>query len=123
MTPITVLYVDDDPHCIEAVRAGLETRGYTIVPAGSGPEALGKLESVKPDIILSDLQMKPMNGLEFFLQAKKVISVPFFFLTGVDDHLARNYGQSIGADGYFTKPINLDLLDSIFRGKVKRQVG
>ena len=123
MNAITVLYVDDEPDALRAMKVGMEDRGYTMTTAGSGPEALELLKTFKPDIIITDLRMQPMNGFELLQQVKKdpqFAQTPVFFLTAVDDFLAQKYGQTVGVDAYIVKPVDLDNLDSIIKGKVKR---
>jgi len=123
MDKITILYVDDEPDALSAMKAGLEDRGYTMITAGGGPETLELLKTHTPDLIIADLRMQPMNGFDLLQQVKKdpkFTETPFFFLTAVDDFLAQKYGQTIGVDAYIVKPVDLDNLDSIIKGKVQR---
>lgn len=112
-----ILFVDDDKILLKAFAEGLKDRDLDVLTTDNPADALEKLKSVTPDVIIADLKMEPMNGFEFFQQVKKInrLSViPFFFLTAVEDPLAKKYGASLGAVGYFTKPIDLDhLVDSI----------
>jgi DNA-binding response OmpR family regulator len=122
MKPKTkILYVDDEINALHALMLGLEDRGYEVLIAETGADALEILKTEKPDVIIADLRMTPMNGFELFQEIKKkknLQSVVFFFLTAVDDFLAQKYGQTLGVDAYITKPIELEYLDSIIKQKV-----
>ena len=116
-----IFCVDDEEDSINALRTGLEARGFAIATARSGPDALNQLRTLLPDLIITDLKMEPMNGFEFYQMARKdprLNGVPFFFLTAVDDFLARKYSALIGADDYITKPLDLDRIDSAIRLKL-----
>jgi DNA-binding response OmpR family regulator len=121
MKPKTkILYVDDEINALHALMLGLEDRGYEVLIAETGADALEILKTEKPDVIIADLRMTPMNGFELFQEIKKkknLQSVVFFFLTAVDDFLAQKYGQTLGVDAYITKPIELEYLDSIIKQK------
>ena len=122
MNNITILYVDDEPDALKSMKLGLEDRGYNVLTAETGNAALELLQTTTPDIVITDLRMHPMNGFDFFQEAKKLSQLahtPFFFLTAVDDFLAQKYGKSLGVDAYLTKPINLSNLDVIIKQKVK----
>ncbi len=117
----TILYVDDEPSALELVKTGLEERGYTVLTARSGNEALETLQSHEPEALLVDLRMSPMNGFEFVQAVRKIgkfRNLPAMFLTGVDDYLAQKYGQTLGAEGYFLKPVDIENLDAVLRDKL-----
>jgi len=121
MDKTLILYVEDDPAALEMMKIGLEERGYGVLQAANGIEALAVLKSKSPDLILVDLRMQPMNGFELFQEIKKnprLVKTPVFFLTAVDDPLAKKYGESLGVDAYITKPFDIDHLDNIIRGKL-----
>ncbi|MBI5020073.1 MAG: response regulator [Ignavibacteriales bacterium] len=118
---IKILYVDDEVDALHALKLGLEDRGFEVLISETGADALEILRSEKPDVIIADLRMTPMNGFELYQEIKKkknLKSVVFFFLTAVDDFLAQKYGQTLGVDAYITKPIELDYLDSVIKQKV-----
>jgi len=117
----TILCVDDELDTLNALKFGLEGKGYNVLTADNGNSALELLKTETPDIIITDLRMSPMNGFELFQIVKKkerFAGVPFFFLTAVDDFLAQKYGQSLGVDAYITKPIDLDHFDSLIKQKL-----
>ena len=116
-----ILYVDDDRDMLESFKIGLEDRGFTLLTASSGEEALESLKTHTPDLIIADLRMQPMNGFDLYQTIRKnerYQKIPFFFLTAVDDFLAQKYGQKLGVDAYITKPVDLDNLDAIIRSKL-----
>ncbi len=123
MTKTTLLYVDDEPGALDTLKMGLEEKGYNVLTASSGSEALELLKNQMPEIIVADLRMQPMNGFELFQAVKKdsrFARTPFLFLTAVDDFLAQKYGQTLGVDAYIMKPFDLDNLDSIIRRKLTK---
>lgn len=117
-----ILYVDDDPQALDMISAGLEERGFSVIPVPGGKEALEKLETAVPALIIADLRMEPMNGFELYQQVKKNTSwrgIPFLFLTGVNDTLAKKYGMRLGVDAYITKPIEIADLAAIITKKLQ----
>ncbi|OLD81806.1 MAG: hypothetical protein AUI33_00680 [Ignavibacteria bacterium 13_1_40CM_2_61_4] len=121
MTKPIILYVDDDKAALDAMKFGLEDRGYDVLQAKGGPEAMVLLKTNSPNLIIADLRMAPMNGFDLFKEVKKnprFAKTPIFFYTGVDDFLSQKYAESLGVDAYLVKPIDLDTLDSIIRGKL-----
>jgi CheY-like chemotaxis protein len=120
-TRFTILYVDDEPVALELLKTGLEERGYDVLTALSGVEALELLQTHEPEALIVDLRMSPMNGFEFVQTVKKIDKfrmIPVMFLTGVDDYLAQKYGQTLGAEGYFLKPVDLENLDTVLKRKL-----
>ena len=100
------------------MKIGLEMRGYVVLTAGGGKEGLEILRVTIPDLILADLRMSPMNGFDFFREAKKLPKLdrtPVVFLTAVDDGFAQKYGKSLGAVGYLPKPAELDAVEHEIR--------
>ena len=121
MNKPTVLFIDDEPQALVAVGSGLEERGYHVLTADGGKEALEILKSKTPDIIIADLRMDPMNGFEVLREVKKFSKfrdTPFLFLTAINDPLALEYGQKLGVDAYVLKPVELDDLDSVIKNKL-----
>ena len=119
-----ILFVDDEPDTLKVISSGLEERDFKMLQANTGEEALELLKTNKPDLILADLRMQPMNGFELFQQVKKdpkFVTTPFLFLTAVDEILAKKYGQKLGVDAYITKPVELDDLVSIIKNRLGRK--
>jgi DNA-binding response OmpR family regulator len=113
MTDEPILMVDDDPDSLEIVRTYLEGRGYTVETASSGSEALAKLETIHPAVILLDVMMPGMDGWEV---ARVVKNHPDFggtrvvMLTARSDFADKHEGLRAGADDYIVKPIQLEQL-------------
>jgi CheY-like chemotaxis protein len=121
MKKTVILYVDDEPDVLSSFKVGMEERGYVVLAAESGAEALELLERNTPQVIITDLRMQPMNGFEFFQAVKKIprfADTPFYFLTAVDEYLAQKYGTSLGVDAYLTKPVDLQMLDEQIQNRL-----
>ena len=110
MGQATILVVDDDRQVLEVLAAQLTTFGYRIVTACSGEDALQALESVTPDLLLTDVHMGAMSGIELCAQMKRdqrFQLTPVIILTGQSDLDARVAGLAAGADDFFAKPVDL----------------
>jgi DNA-binding response OmpR family regulator len=121
MNPATILLVDDEPELRNALESGLKNRGYNIISTGDGLEALDILKTLKPNLIITDLKMLPMNGFDFYQNARKMKgleNIPFFFLTGIDDQLSKKYSKDLGVDTYITKPFDFNELELIINSKL-----
>jgi len=104
-----VLIVDDDLTLRTAVIRYLQNRGYSVQEAASGAEALSLFEQNPPDIIVSDVMMPEMDGLEFCRRLRATRSgqlVPFIFLSSRKDVEDRVQGHQMGADDYLIKPFD-----------------
>jgi CheY-like chemotaxis protein len=118
-----ILLVDDEKEFLEAVKTGLEDKGCRVMTADGAPEGLEILGKTVPDVIIADLRMQPLNGFEFYQRVKKIElckNVPFFFLTGMKDELAEKYGVTLGAERYFVKPVDLDVLEQAVKSAIKK---
>jgi DNA-binding response OmpR family regulator len=110
MTDITVLVVDDDPNALDIVRTFLESKGYRVVTAKDGSEALARLEEAQPALVLLDVMMPGMDGWEV---ARVIKNHPSFgatrvvMLTARSDFSDKHEGLRSGADDYIVKPIQL----------------
>lgn len=116
-----VLLVDDEPAMLDATKAGLTERGFQVEAADGAEAALKVIKALRPSIVVSDLVMPGTNGFELFQQVRKVAdlkSIPFVFLTAVDDYHARKFGKEIGGAAYITKPVDLDELEQIIKEKI-----
>jgi putative two-component system response regulator len=110
MEQATILVVDDDRQVLEVLAAQLTTFGYRIVTACSGEDALQVLESTTPDLLLTDVHMGAMSGIELCAQLKRdqrFQLTPVIILTGQSDLDARVAGLAAGADDFFAKPVDL----------------
>jgi len=102
-----ILIVDDDITLRTALIRYLQNRGYSVMDAKSGTEALTAIEQDPPDLIVSDVMMPEMDGLEFCRRLRSTRSgqlVPFIFLSSRSEVDARIQGHQMGADDYLVKP-------------------
>lgn len=102
----TVLIVDDDPHIIEVLRFALEKAGFSVEEAANGRLALEKAQAKQFALIVLDITMPEMDGLEMCRQLRKSSEVPVLFLSSRDDEIDRIVGLEIGGDDYVTKPFS-----------------
>ena len=103
----TIMVVDDNPDIITIVRTILEGKGYNVLSAGSGPELLILLKTQKPDLIILDIMMPEMDGLEVLGRLKgqsETATVPVILLTAKVQYEDVLGGYKLGADYYITKP-------------------
>jgi DNA-binding response OmpR family regulator len=116
-----VLLVDDEQSLLKATSIGLKDRGFKVQTADSAELAIKAIQSLKPSIVVSDLAMPGMNGFELYQEVKKNAeykSLPFVFLTAVDDFYAKKFGKELGGAAYITKPVDLDELEQILKEKM-----
>jgi len=102
----TVLVVDDEEAIAEAVRARLESEGYRVVVAHDGPQAIRKHEEHEPDIVVLDLMLPGMDGLEVCKEIQKQRWTPVLMLTARTEEADKVAGFAVGADDYLTKPFS-----------------
>ena len=106
-TKKTIMVVDDNPDIITIVKTILEGRGYTVFSASSGPELLNMLPNHKADLIILDIMMPEMDGLEVLTRLKgktESASIPVILLTAKVQYEDVLGGYKLGADYYITKP-------------------
>ncbi|MEM0988875.1 MAG: response regulator transcription factor [Pseudomonadota bacterium] len=102
----SILVVDDDPHIREVVCFALDKAGMTTRAAPDGAAALGLTEAEPPDLIVLDINMPEMDGLELCRQLRRSSDVPILFLSSRDEEIDRVLGLELGADDYVTKPFS-----------------
>lgn len=102
----SVLLVEDEENLASLVQAYLEREGYSVVPVGSGAEALSALERQPVRLVVLDLTLPDMDGLEVCRQIRGRSSVPVVILTARDDEVDRLAGLDVGADDYIGKPFS-----------------
>jgi DNA-binding response OmpR family regulator len=125
VTEQTILVVDDEEAIAEAVRARLQSEGFRVVVAGDGPEAIGLCEQVHPDLVVLDLMLPGMDGLEVCRQIQRDRWVPVLMLTARTEEADKVAGFAVGADDYLTKPFSLRELVVRVRAILRRmeQIG
>ena len=106
MTPAGILVVDDEPKVCDLLRVYLERSGYIVACAGDGRAALFEVEQHHPDLVLLDLNLPGMDGIEVCKILRKTSDVPIIMLTARDEEADRIVGLELGADDYVTKPFS-----------------
>lgn len=120
-----ILSLDDDKTFLLLVERLLEKHGYHCLNTTSGEEALLLLENFVPDLVLCDIAFgqKNMNGFMFYEQFRameRFASVPFIFISGLDQKELIKKGKKIGVDDYLTKPVDNDVLMAAIEGRIRR---
>jgi DNA-binding response OmpR family regulator len=116
----TVLVVDDELAIAEAVRARLESEGYEVVVADDGPAAIEAVARLQPDLVVLDLMLPGMDGLEVCKQIQRDRWVPVLMLTARTEEADKVAGFAVGADDYLTKPFSLRELAVRVRAILRR---
>jgi len=116
----TILVVDDEPTQREMLAEALEAEGFTIVTAADGRAALAKFREARPDLILLDLMLPELSGIEVCRIIRAESGVPILMLTAKDSELDKVVGLELGADDYVTKPFSLRELIARVRAQFRR---
>jgi len=101
-----ILVADDDPHIREVICFALEKAGMETIAAKDGAEALRRFNDATPDLVVLDIGMPEMDGLEVCRRIRKISDAPILFLSARDDEIDRVVGLEIGGDDYVTKPFS-----------------
>ncbi|MCH8826835.1 MAG: response regulator transcription factor [Chloroflexi bacterium] len=104
--PERILVADDDREIVRTVRAYLEESGYEVTSAHDGKTALDSFRNEKPDLVVLDIMMPEMNGLDVAKALRRESEVPIIMLTARVDEADRLIGLELGADDYITKPFS-----------------
>jgi two-component system alkaline phosphatase synthesis response regulator PhoP len=116
----TILVVDDEPTVRETVAESLEADGYRVVTAADGREALDRFRADRPDLVLLDLMLPELSGIEVCRIIRRESDVPIVMLTAKDAELDKVVGLELGADDYVTKPFSLRELSARVRALFRR---
>lgn len=116
-----VLVVDDEKPISDIIKFNLEKEGYEVVVAYDGEEALQKVESESPDLIVLDLMLPKIDGLEVAKQVRAKRSTPIIMVTAKDSELDKVLGLELGADDYVTKPFSNRELVARVKANLRRQ--
>jgi two-component system OmpR family response regulator len=108
MEPMTrrVLLVDDDPHIRQLLAFAFDKAGFAVEEAGDGEAALLCVARIAPDLVVLDINMPRMDGLEVCRRLRASTDIPVLFLSSRDDEFDRVLGIELGADDYVTKPFS-----------------
>ena len=115
-----VLVVDDEPQILRALRINLQARQYDVVTAGNGRAALRAATETRPDLVVLDLGLPDMDGVEVVRSLRTWTQVPILILSGRLNSTAKVEALDAGADDYVTKPFNVDELFARVRAVTRR---
>ncbi|RME06857.1 MAG: DNA-binding response regulator [Anaerolineae bacterium] len=115
-----ILVVDDDPRYVRLVEANLETAGYQVEVAYSGEEAIRKVQNNPPDLILLDVMMRGLDGMETCERIRRFSNVPIIMVTARGGEQDRVQGLDSGADDYIVKPYSVNELLARVRANLRR---
>ena len=118
-----VLVADDEPRITKLVAVTLGDEGFRVVTAEGGEEALRKAEEIRPDIVLLDIVMPDLDGIEVMRQLREFRSVPVILLTAKGSTAGKAKGLDLGADDYIAKPFHPDELAARVRAVLRRAAG
>jgi two-component system, OmpR family, alkaline phosphatase synthesis response regulator PhoP len=119
----TVLVVDDEPQIVQLVRDYLEHGGFAVLTAGDGPTALRIARTQRPDLVVLDLRLPGLDGLDVTRSLRRDGAVPIIMLTARGDESDKLVGLELGADDYLTKPFSPKELVARVRAVLRRVEG
>jgi len=112
--------VDDEPKIIQLTQDYLENAGFSVISAGDGERALAVIQIEKPDLVVLDLGLPGMDGLDVCRSIRKTSSLPIIMLTARDEETDKLVGLELGADDYITKPFSPKELVARVRSVLRR---
>src|SRR5215207_394382 len=115
-----ILVVDDEPKIATLARDYLEHAGFAVMTAGDGPTALTTIRQRNPDLVVLDLGLPGLDGLDVTREVRRDSTVPIVMLTARDDELDKLLGLELGADDYLTKPFSPRELVARVRAVLRR---
>ena len=120
MSTPTVLVVEDEESFVEALKVGLKREGFHVEVARDGEAALAMFDIVRPDVILLDLMLPKMSGIDVCRQLRKKTTTPIIMVTAKGAEIDTVVGLEVGADDYVTKPYRLRELVARIRAVLRR---
>ncbi|HXG36764.1 MAG TPA: response regulator transcription factor [Dehalococcoidia bacterium] len=118
-----VLAVDDEPGILRLIKLELSSQGFRVLTASSGEEALQTMEEQRPDVVLMDIMMPDMNGMEVMRKLRELSNIPVLLITGRDGDADKVMGLEMGADDYIVKPFSPEELAARVRAVLRRSIG
>jgi two-component system response regulator RegX3 len=116
----TVLVVEDEMSFVEALMIGLKREGFNVEVATDGVQALERFEAVKPDVLLLDVMLPRISGIDVCRQIRKVSQVPIIMVSAKGGEIDTVVGLEVGADDYVTKPYRIRELVARIRAVLRR---
>lgn len=120
-TAHTVLVVEDESSYVEALTVGLTREGFRVVVATDGADALDRFDSVRPDVVLLDVMLPKVSGLDVCRQIRKKSQVPIIMVTAKGAEIDTVVGLEVGADDYVTKPYRMRELVARMNAVMRRR--
>ena len=117
-----VLIVDDEKTLVKALTFNLQKEGFRVEAAYDGEEALDKVFSLKPDVVVLDLMLPEVDGFEVCRRIRKKLDIPIIMLTARSEDIDKVLGLELGADDYLTKPFNSRELVARIKAVLRRSV-
>src|SRR5437868_2386408 len=118
--PPTILVVDDEPSYRDALSVALQREGFIVETAADGPEAVTKFDAVRPALVLLDVMLPQMSGVDVCREIRTRSQVPIIMVTARNAEIDAVVGLEIGADDYVTKPFRLRELIARIRAAMRR---
>lgn len=119
----TVLVVEDEASFVEALRVGLGKEGFDVAVAADGRQALDMFDAVQPDVVLLDVMLPRMSGIDVCRQLRARSQVPIIMVTAKSAEIDTVVGLEVGADDYVTKPYRMRELVARIRAVLRRKAG
>lgn len=116
-----ILVVDDEKPISDIIKFNLEKEDYEVVTAFDGEEALEKVETEDPDLVVLDVMLPKIDGLEVMREIRKTHSMPVIMVTAKEDEIDKVLGLEMGADDYVTKPFSNRELVARVKANLRRQ--
>ncbi len=116
-----VLLVDDDTSLLRALRIGLAARGYEVAIARSGEDAIAQVSLIDPDVVVLDLGLPDLDGVEVCRRIREWSAVPVIVLSAADAEARKVAALDSGADDYVTKPFGMAELEARLRVALRRR--
>ncbi len=116
-----ITLIDDDRNILTSVSMALEAEGFIVKTFSDGEEGLKGVTASPPDLVVLDIKMPRMDGMEVLSKLREQSSIPVIFLTSKDDEVDEVIGLRMGADDYITKPFSPRLLIERIRALLRRQ--
>jgi DNA-binding response OmpR family regulator len=118
-----ILIVDDESAILQTLRFNLERNGYSVATAGDGRTAIALAASERPDLIIMDIMLPVLDGIEACKEIRKSSGVPIIMLTARDQEIDKVLALELGADDYVTKPFSLHEFLARVKARLRRQSG
>jgi two-component system KDP operon response regulator KdpE len=120
--PAKILIVDDEPQITRVLRTALATQGYSLRVAANGVEAMAAVHEWKPDLVITDVSMPQMNGVELCREIRSISEMPILVLSVRNQDPMKIEALDAGADDYVTKPFSIQELLARVRAQLRRSI-